>query len=158
MCIWIHLSTSQWVNREFQSCFLARLTTTKSTLRFSARESFHSSRKSTAIIFNHFWPDLASTHYADATQQFLKDKGIWYIPKYNKPPAVASLRPIEDFWAAVKKENYNSEWEVEHFAQLKQRILAKARQILPETPPHSTWPNPEVRGKRIFGSPQMSIV
>ena len=64
---------------------------------------------------------------------------------------MASLHPIEDFWAAVKKENYNSEWEVEHFAQLKQRILAKARQILPETPPHSTWPNPEVRGKRMYG-------
>ena len=119
MCIRIHLSTSQWVNGEFQSCFLARLATTKSTLQFSARESFHSSRKSTAIIFNHFWPDLALTHYADATQQFLKDEGIWYIPKYNKPPAVASLRPIEDFWAAVKKENYNSKWEVEHIAQLK---------------------------------------
>ena len=66
---------------------------------------------------------MASTHYADATQQLLKDEGIWYIPKYNKPSAVASLCPIEDFWAAVKKENYNSEWEVEHFAQLKQRIL-----------------------------------
>ena len=130
MCIQIHLSTSQWVNGEFQSCFLARLATTKSTLRFSARKSFHSSRKSTAIIFNHFWPDLGSTHYADATQQFLKDEGIWYIPKYNKPPAVASLRPIEDFWAAVKKENHNSEWEAEDFAQLKRRILAKACQNL----------------------------
>ena len=123
---------SQWVNGEFQSCFLARLATTKSTLWFSACKSFHSSRKSTAIVFNHFWPDLASAHYADATQQFLKDKGIWYIPKYNNPPAVASLRPIEDFWAAVKKENYNSGWEAEDFAQLKQRILAKARQILPD--------------------------
>ena len=56
------------------------------------------------------------------------------------------------------KLRFHDKWEVEHFAQLKQRILAKARQILPETPPHSTWPNPEVRGKRIFGSPQMSIV
>ena len=75
----------------------------KSSLQFSARKSFHSSGKSTAIIFNYFWPDLASAHYADATQQFLKDEGIWYIPKYNNPSAIASLRPIEDFWAAVKK-------------------------------------------------------
>ena len=103
-------------------------------------------------------PDLALAHYADATLQFLKDEGIWYIPKYNNPPAVASLWPIEDFWAAVKKENYSSRWEAEDFAQLKQRISAKARQILPESPPHSTWLNPEVRGKRIFGSLQMSIV
>ena len=57
-----------------------------------------------------FWPDLALAHYADATQQFLKDKGIRYIPKYNNPPAVASLSPIEDLWAAVKKDKYGSRW------------------------------------------------
>ena len=66
-----------------------------------------------------FWPDLASAHYANATQLFLKDEGISYIPKYNNPPAVASLRPIEDFWAALKKEKYGSRWEAEDFAQLK---------------------------------------
>ena len=73
----------------------------------------------------YFWPDLALAHYANATQQFLKDEGISYIPKYNNPSAVASLRPIEDFRAALKKEKYGSRWEVEDFAQLKQRILAK---------------------------------
>ena len=89
----------------------------------------------------YFWPDLALAHYADATQQFLKDKGISCIPKYDNPLAVASLHPIEDFWAALKKEKYGSRGEAEDFAQLKQRILAKARQILrcdPESPPHST--------------------
>ena len=40
------------------------------------------------------------------------------------------FRPIEDFWAALKKEKYGSKWEAEDFAQLKQRIMAKARQIL----------------------------
>ncbi len=40
------------------------------------------------------------------------------------------FRPIEDFWAALKKELYGSKWEAEDFAQLKQRILAKACQIL----------------------------
>ena len=69
-------------------------------------------------------------HYASTTQQFLKDEGISYIPKYNNPSAVASLRPIEDFWAALKKEKYGSRWEAEDFTQLKQRILAKACQIL----------------------------
>ena len=74
----------------------------------------------------YFWPDLASAHYADAAQQFLNDKGISYIPKYDNAPAVTSLRPIEDLWAALKKEKYSSRWEAEDFAQLKQRILAKA--------------------------------
>ena len=41
----------------------------------------------------YFWSDLTLAHYADATQQFLKDKGISYIPKYDNPPAVASFRP-----------------------------------------------------------------
>ena len=78
----------------------------------------------------YFWPDLALAHYANATQQFLKDKGISYIPKYNNPSAVASLRPIKDLWATLKKEKYGSRWEAEDFAQLQQRVLAKARQIL----------------------------
>ena len=69
-------------------------------------------------------------YYANATQQFLKNKGISYILKHDNPSAVASLRPIEDFWAALKKEKYGSRWEAEDFAQLQQRILAKARQIL----------------------------
>ena len=43
---------------------------------------------------------------------------------------MASLCPIEDFWAALKKEKKGSIWEAEDFAQLKQRILAKACQIL----------------------------
>ena len=73
----------------------------------------------------YFWLELALAHYANATQQFLKDEGISYIPKYNNPSVVASLRPIEDFRAALKKEKYGSRWEVEDFAQLKQRILAK---------------------------------
>ncbi len=40
---------------------------------------------------------------------------------------MASLRPIEDFWAGLEKEKYGSRREAEDFAHLKQRILAKAR-------------------------------
>ena len=43
---------------------------------------------------------------------------------------MASLRPIEDLWAAVKKEKFHSGWETKDFAQLKWRTLAKAREIL----------------------------
>ena len=42
---------------------------------------------------------------------------------------MAFFRPIEDFWAALKKEVYGGGWEPEDFAQLKRRITAKARQI-----------------------------
>ena len=84
-------------------------------------------RKKHSDHWYYFWPDLASAHYANATQQFLKDEGISYIPKYDNSLAVASLCPIEEFWAALKKEKYGSRWEAEDFAQLKHRILAKAR-------------------------------
>ena len=110
----------------------------------------------------YFWLELALAHYANATQQFLKDEGISYIPKYNNPPAVASLRPLKDLWVALKKEKYGSRWEAEDFAQLQQRILAKARQILLDVilnllrTVHDR--TQKCAGKRIFGSPQMSIV
>ena len=78
----------------------------------------------------HFWMDLVSSHYANSTLDFLKEERIRFIPKEANPPAVASLRPIEDLWAALKKLVYEGGWEANDFDALKRRIAAKAR-LLP---------------------------
>ena len=78
----------------------------------------------------YFWPDLASSHYAITTLQLLEEEGIRTIPKDANPPAVASLRPIEDLWAYLKKLVYDGGWEADNFESLKRRISAKAR-LLP---------------------------
>ena len=51
------------------------------------------------------------------------------MPKESNPPSVASLRPVEDFWAASKKEVYDEGWEALSLMALKRRIKQKARQI-----------------------------
>ena len=73
--------------------------------------------------------DLASAHYANDTLDFLRRENIRFIPKAANPPSVASLRPIEDFWAALKKEVYDGGWEATLISALKRRITLKARQI-----------------------------
>ena len=73
--------------------------------------------------------DLACAHYANDTLNFLREEGIRFVPKDANPPSVASLRPIEDFWAALKKEVYDGGWETTSMTALKRRITMKARQI-----------------------------
>lgn len=76
-----------------------------------------------------FWPDLASAHYANDTLDFLRQNNIRFIAKDANPPCVASLRPIEDFWAALKKSVYDQGWEATSFTALKRRIRLKAREL-----------------------------
>ena len=49
-----------------------------------------------------FWMDLASAHYPRATTDFLEQQGIRFVPKEANPLSVVSMRPVENFWAAVK--------------------------------------------------------
>ena len=81
----------------------------------------------------YFWPDLASAHYSRDALQFLEENNIRYVPKDANPPAVASLRPIEDYWSALKKAVYDGGWEAKSFPELKKRIQQKAREIPLET-------------------------
>ena len=78
-----------------------------------------------------FWMDLANAHFANDTLAFLRREGIWFVPKDANPPCVASLRPIEDFCAALKKTVYDKGWEAASFNALKRRIKQKARKMLP---------------------------
>lgn len=51
-----------------------------------------------------FWPDLATCHYSKATLKWYEDHGVVFVPKESNPPNCPELRPIERYWALVKKE------------------------------------------------------
>lgn len=51
-----------------------------------------------------FWPDLATAHYARSTLDWLEQAGIRYVPKDMNPPNCPQLRPIETYWALVKRK------------------------------------------------------
>ena len=44
-----------------------------------------------------FWPDLASSHYANTVVDHLKIKNVKFVQKEDNPPNVPECRPIEDF-------------------------------------------------------------
>jgi len=79
-------------------------------------ETYH---KNDEIIF---WPDLASSHYSNKVQEFLRSKNIDFVPKSRNIANVPELRPIEDFWSLLKREVYEKCWKAENLGQLKSRI------------------------------------
>lgn len=50
-----------------------------------------------------FWPDLASCHYSRKTMEWYRQNSIEVITKEMNPPNTPELRPIERYWAIVKR-------------------------------------------------------
>ena len=69
-----------------------------------------------------FWPDLASSHYANDVVDFLDRENINYVPKVKNPPNVPEARPIEDFWGTLKRLVYEHNWQTTRISQLRRRI------------------------------------
>ena len=85
-------------------------------------EEFH-------IVGNYiFWSDLASTHYSNETQAWLRGK-VKYVPKHLNPPKVPRARPIENFWGCLAQKVYQRGWEATTEQQLTDRIHRKLREL-----------------------------
>ncbi|RNA20036.1 glucosylceramidase 4, partial [Brachionus plicatilis] len=53
-----------------------------------------------------FWPDLASSHYANTVINYLIDQNIKIVQKFENTANVPKVRPIEDFWSILKGKVY----------------------------------------------------
>lgn len=51
-----------------------------------------------------FWPDLASCHYSKDVVQWYNNNGVQFIPKELNPPNCPQFRPIEKYWAIMKRK------------------------------------------------------
>jgi hypothetical protein len=49
-----------------------------------------------------FWPDLASSHYAETVLDFMIENRIKHEDKVYNPANLPECRPIEDFWSILK--------------------------------------------------------
>lgn len=76
-----------------------------------------------------FWPDLASCHYSKQSTDWLKAQNIPFVPKADNPPNVPQARPIENFWANLKRAIYDKGWEATSDAQLVSRIKRKLKEM-----------------------------
>ena len=76
-----------------------------------------------------FWPDLASSHYAETVLDFMIEENITYVEKYENPANLPECRPIELFWAALKRLVYAEGWQAKDTKQLELRIRYCIKQI-----------------------------
>lgn len=76
-----------------------------------------------------FWPDLASSHYAETVCDFMIESKINFVEKYENPANLPECRPIEQFWAILKQKVYNGNWKAKNLDQLKNRIIYMAAQV-----------------------------
>jgi hypothetical protein len=65
-----------------------------------------------------FWPDLASCHYSKSTLKFYEDQAIDFVPKNFNPPNSPELRPIERYWALMKRKLFKTGGAVKDTANL----------------------------------------
>jgi transposase len=69
-----------------------------------------------------FWPDLASSHYASIVVNYLKELKVNFMPKKCNPANLPQVRPIEDYWAHLKRNVYAGGWRANNINQLVKRI------------------------------------
>lgn len=51
-----------------------------------------------------FWPDLASCHFAKKRQEWYEAEGLFVVPRECNPSNTPEIRPIETYWAIIKKK------------------------------------------------------
>lgn len=72
-----------------------------------------------------FWPDLASAHYAKTTLNWLAENGIDFVEKNINPPNCPQLRPIERYWAIVKRVFKKTGKAAGNMQEFKKKIWAQ---------------------------------
>jgi len=51
-----------------------------------------------------FWPDLASCHYSKVAKEWFESNAVNLVPRECNPANCPELRPIERYWALIKRE------------------------------------------------------
>lgn len=76
-----------------------------------------------------FWPDLASCHYSKATIEWYEANNIQFVPREANPPNCPELRPIERYWALVKKNLKSTKKEARDIDKFKIKWRAASEKI-----------------------------
>ena len=77
-----------------------------------------------------FWPDLASAHYSKRSLEEMERLNIDVVPKSANPPNVPQLRPIENFWANLKRRIYSNNF----VAKTEEELINKTKKELKNMP------------------------
>lgn len=83
-----------------------------------------------------FWPDLASSHYAQSVQDCLVENNVPYVTRSQNPPNIPQNRPIESLWSVIEQSVYQGGWEAKNLDQLANRIKAKIKTLYQKVVTH----------------------
>ena len=76
-----------------------------------------------------FWPDLASSHYANSVIEFFEEQNIDFVPREKNPQNCPQARPVETIWQILEEKVYSGGWEAKTIDQLKRRIQQKLKEL-----------------------------
>lgn len=76
-----------------------------------------------------FWPDLAPAHYSKKTLLWYQQNQVDVIPKNMNPPNCPEFRPIEQYWAIMKRYLRKKGKEMKSVNSLKAQWKASAAKV-----------------------------
>lgn len=71
-----------------------------------------------------FWAHLAPCHYSRSAKEFYEEKGILVVSREKNPPNGPVLRPMERYWAQIKRKLKNIQFTVSDFQFRRKRKQA----------------------------------
>jgi hypothetical protein len=80
-----------------------------------------------------FWPDLASSDYAETVLDYLIENSINHMDKVDNPANLPECRSIEDFWSILKGKVYANNWIAKDIPTLKKKIKKCFKEVEPIT-------------------------
>ncbi len=67
-----------------------------------------------------FWPDMASSYYANSVQK-LAHSNTPFISKSENVANVLKIRPIEGLWSYLKRQVYQDGWQATKLGTVKKK-------------------------------------
>lgn len=76
-----------------------------------------------------FWPDLASCHYSKMALEWFQRNEVVLVPREANPPNCPELRPIERYWALIKREMKSTKKVAKNIEDFKGKWSAAALRL-----------------------------
>jgi len=76
-----------------------------------------------------FWPDLASCHYSKTAMEWFRSNEVALVPKEANPPNCPELRPIEKYWALVKRNLKETKTETNDIKSFREKWRYGAKKV-----------------------------
>lgn len=84
-------------------------------------------------VSTYFWPDLASCHYSKSAVEWYQKNDVVFVPREANPPNCPELRPIERYWALVKRIMKNTKHVAINAKKFKNQWSLRSKKVTKET-------------------------